>query len=238
LKILLVEDEPDLGLLLQKNLINHQYVVDWAADAEKAWVFLTFPQIHYNLAIIDWGLPDMSGIELCQRMRQESHLLPILMLTARDRMEDKITGLDAGADDYLVKPFGMGELLARVRALQRRSNSFQSTNLQVDGLILDYGANALRSTHTKLGYLKSVNLSAKEFQLVEYFLQHPGQLLSHDQIRNRVWEISSEAFSNIIAAQIRLVRKKMAELGHKNSIETVRGLGYRFIPPSDSHVEV
>jgi DNA-binding response OmpR family regulator len=237
LKILLVEDEPDLGLLLQKNLTHHQYVVDWAQDGEKAWSFLTFSQANYSLAIVDWMLPQMSGVELCRQIRRAAQTIPVLMLTARDRMEDKIVGLDAGADDYLVKPFGLEELLARMRALQRRSNAFQSPNLQVSDLILDYGTNALRTADTRLGYLASVHLSAKEFQLVEYFLQHPGQLLSHDQIRNRVWEMNSEAFSNIIAAQIRLVRKKMAELGYENSIETVRGLGYRFIPPVQCHAE-
>jgi DNA-binding response OmpR family regulator len=236
LKILLVEDEPDLGLLLQKNLTHHQYVVDWVQNGEKAWECLEFPQANYSLVIVDWMLPQMSGVELCQQIRLATQTIPILMLTARDRMEDKIIGLDAGADDYLVKPFGLEELLARLRALQRRSNAFQFPNLQVNGLILDYGANALRSANTK-GNLASVNLSAKEFQLIEYFLQHPGQLLSHDQIRNRVWEMDSEAFSNIIAAQIRLVRKKMAELGCNNAIETVRGLGYRFIPPAQSHAE-
>lgn len=236
MKILLVEDEPDLGLLLQKKLTQHQYVVDWVQSGEKAWDYLAFPQSNYSLAIVDWMLPRMSGVELCQQIRSAAQTIPILMLTARDRMEDKIVGLDAGADDYLVKPFGLEELLARMRALQRRSNAFHFPNLQVNGLILDYGANALWSANTA-GGLASVKLSAKEFQLVEYFFQHPGQLLSHDQIRNRVWEMNSEAFSNIIAAQIRLVRKKMAELGYDKSIETVRGLGYRFIPPSQSHAE-
>jgi DNA-binding response OmpR family regulator len=235
MKILLVEDEPDLGQLLQKNLTRHQYVVDWVQDGEAAWDCLTHPQASYTLAIIDWMLPQLSGIELCKGLRATAQNLPILMLTARDRMADKITGLDAGADDYLVKPFGLEELLARLRALQRRSVSFQSSQLQVDGLALDYSTNALRTTHA--AETQSVNLSAKEFQMLEYFLQHPGQLLTHEQIHNRVWEMNSEAFSNVIAAQIRLLRKKLAELGHENAIETVRGLGYRFTLPSQSRAE-
>ena len=125
MKILLVEDEPDLGAIIQKNLTHHQYIVDRALDGMEAWEYLTYPQTTYSLAIIDWMLPKLSGIELCQRLRQAKYTLPILMLTARDRMEDKITGLDAGADDYLVKPFGMEELLARLRALQRRAPTFQ-----------------------------------------------------------------------------------------------------------------
>jgi DNA-binding response OmpR family regulator len=107
--------------------------------------------------------------------------------------------------------------------------------LQVHGLALDYSANALKTTHIK--ETQSVNLSAKEFQMLEYFFQHPGQLLTHDQIRNRVWEMNSEAFSNVIAAQVRLLRKKLAELGYENAIETVRGLGYRFTLPAQSRAE-
>jgi DNA-binding response OmpR family regulator len=235
MKILLVEDEPDLGRLLQKSLARHQYVVDWVQDGEAAWGWLNYPQAGYTLAIVDWMLPKLSGIELCQRLRASAQNIPIIMLTARDRMEDKIVGLDAGADDYLIKPFGLEELLARLRALQRRSTSFQSAQLQVHGLALDYSANALKTTHIK--ETQSVNLSAKEFQMLEYFFQHPGQLLTHDQIRNRVWEMNSEAFSNVIAAQVRLLRKKLAELGYENAIETVRGLGYRFTLPAQSRAE-
>jgi DNA-binding response OmpR family regulator len=235
MKILLVEDEPDLGLLLQKSLARHQYVVDWVQDGEAAWEWLNYPQTDYTLAIVDWLLPKLSGIELCQRLRASAQNIPIMMLTARDRMEDKIVGLDAGADDYLVKPFGLEELLARLRALQRRSISFRSPQLQVNGLALDYSANALKTTHIEK--TQSVNLSAKEFQMLEYFFQHPGQLLTHDQIRNRVWEMNSEAFSNVIAAQVRLLRKKLAELGYENAIETVRGLGYRFTLPTQSRAE-
>ena len=119
MKILLVEDEPDLGAIIQKNLIQHQYVVDWLLDGMEAWEYLTHPQAVYSLAIVDWMLPGMSGITLCQQLRASQNPIPILMLTARDQLADRVTGLDAGADDYLVKPFGMEELLARIRALLR-----------------------------------------------------------------------------------------------------------------------
>jgi DNA-binding response OmpR family regulator len=156
------------------------------------------------------------------------------MLTARDRMEDKITGLDAGADDYLVKPFGMEELLARLRALQRRAQVFQSDKLQVGNLRLDYDNNAIAITDRQ-GRERSIGLTAKEFQLLEYLMQHPDRTLTHDQIRNRVWAFDSESASNVVAAQIRLLRKKLAEFGCENAslhgrgctIETVRGFGYR-----------
>jgi DNA-binding response OmpR family regulator len=226
MKILLIEDEPDLGAIIQTSLAHHQYVVDWAQDGKTGWEYLTDNRSTYSLAIIDWMLPKMSGIEICQRLRAEKYTLPILMLTARDRMEDKITGLDAGADDYLVKPFGMEELLARLRALQRRVPTFQPDRLQLGNLRLDYGNNAIVITNP-VGNEQSVSLTAKEFQLLEYLMQHPDRTLTHDQIRNRIWSLDSESASNIVAAQIRLLRKKLAEFGCENAIETVRGFGYR-----------
>jgi DNA-binding response OmpR family regulator len=226
MKILLVEDEPDLGALIQKSLAHHQYVVDWVVDGRAGWEYLTVDRDTYSLAIIDWMLPKISGIELCQRLRAEKYTLPILMLTARDRMEDKITGLDAGADDYLVKPFGMAELLARLRALVRRAQVFPPEQLQVGNLRLDYDLNAIAIANLQ-GTERSISLTAKEFQLLEYLMQHPDRTLTHDQIRNRVWAFDSESASNVVAAQIRLLRKKLAEFGCENAIETVRGFGYR-----------
>ena len=226
MKILLVEDEPDLGMIIQKSLTHHQYVVDWAQDGIEAWDYLTYPQSGYSVAIIDWMLPKLSGIELCQRLRQNNYTLPILILTARDRMEDKITGLDAGADDYLIKPFGMEELLARLRALQRRATTFQPDRLQLGNLRLDYGDNAIAISDSS-GNERSVILTAKEFQLLEYLMQNPDRILTHEQIRNRVWAFDSESASNVVAAQIRLLRKKLSESGCENSIETIRGFGYR-----------
>jgi DNA-binding response OmpR family regulator len=226
MKILLVEDEPDLGALIQKSLAHHQYVVDWVVDGRAGWEYLSVDRDTYSLAIIDWMLPKISGIELCQRLRAEKYTLPILMLTARDRMEDKITGLDAGADDYLVKPFGMAELLARLRALVRRAQVFPPEQLQVGNLRLDYDLNAIAIANLQ-GTERSISLTAKEFQLLEYLMQHPDRTLTHDQIRNRVWAFDSESASNVVAAQIRLLRKKLAEFGCENAIETVRGFGYR-----------
>lgn len=226
MKILLIEDEPDLGAIIQTSLSHHQYVVDWAVDGKSGWEYLSYDRDTYSLAIIDWMLPKISGVELCQRLRAEKYTIPILMLTARDRMEDKITGLDAGADDYLVKPFGMEELLARLRALQRRAPTFQPDKLQLGNLRLDYGNNALVITDRQEKE-HSTGLTAKEFQLLEYLMQHPDRTLTHDQIRNRIWAFDSESASNVVAAQIRLLRKKLAEAGCANSLETVRGFGYR-----------
>jgi DNA-binding response OmpR family regulator len=226
MKILLIEDEPDLGAIIQKSLTHHQYVVDWAIDGKAGWEYLTVERDMYSLAIIDWMLPKISGIELCQRLRAEKYTLPILMLTARDRMEDKITGLDAGADDYLVKPFGMEELLARLRALHRRAPTFNAERLQVGNLRLDYGNNAV-TIISSAAMERSIGLTAKEFQLLEYLMQHPDLTLTHEQIRNRIWAFDSESASNVVAAQIRLLRKKLAEFGRDDAIETIRGFGYR-----------
>jgi DNA-binding response OmpR family regulator len=216
MKILLVEDEVDLGAIVQKSLSHHQYIVDWVVDGQAGWEYLIDRKSIYSLAIIDWMLPKISGIELCRKLRASKYTLPIL-----------ITGLDAGADDYLVKPFGMEELLARLRALQRRAPTFQPDELQLGNLRLDYGNNAIAITSIQ-GKERSITLTAKEFQLLEYLMQYPNLTLTHDQIRNRIWSSDSESVSNVVAAQIRLLRRKLAEGGCENSIETVRGFGYRF----------
>ncbi|HEY9657104.1 MAG TPA: two-component system response regulator RppA, partial [Allocoleopsis sp.] len=143
MRLLLVEDEPDLGTALERSLKREKYVVDWVKDGTEAWQFLENGWNQYTVAIFDWLLPGLSGIELCKRLRAKQSPLPILMLTARDRMEDRVTGLDAGADDYLIKPFGMAELLARLRALQRRSLQIQPPQLQVGHLLLDYGTSTV-----------------------------------------------------------------------------------------------
>lgn len=123
MRILLVEDEPDLGEAIQRSLSRDKYVVDWVLDGTEAWNYLDNPQVQYTVAVLDWLLPGLSGVELCQRLRLQKNPLPVLMLTAKDSMADRVTGLDAGADDYLIKPFGMAELKARIRALGRRSQS-------------------------------------------------------------------------------------------------------------------
>ncbi|MGG6295689.1 two-component system response regulator RppA [Leptolyngbya sp. AN02str] len=226
MRILLVEDEYDLGAALERSLKREKYVVDWVKDGAEAWQFLENGWNQYTVAIFDWLLPGLSGIELCQRLRAKQNPLPVLMLTARDRMEDRVMGLDAGADDYLIKPFGMAELLARLRALQRRSLQIQPPQLQVGNLLLDYATSAVSiSTHT--GELQNIPLTAKEFQLLEYFMQHPNQILSRDQIIGRIWRAEADFNSNVVAAQMRLLRRKLTEYGYDQLIETVYGMGYK-----------
>lgn len=222
MKLLLVEDEEDLAIAIQKILRSQNYVVDWVSDGKLAWDCLQTENL-YQLAILDWMVPEISGLELCQRLRHQQRTIPILMLTARDSMNDRVMGLDAGADDYLVKPFGMEELLARLRALLRRPSQIQTELLSIAGLTLNY------QTFSVLGFNASEqSLTAKEFQLLEYFMQHPNQILSQDQIRSRLWGFDDNSISNVVAAQVRLLRRKLEALGGLNLIETLRGLGYRF----------
>jgi DNA-binding response OmpR family regulator len=231
MKILLVEDELDLGRLIQRSLNQEKYIVDWLQDGDRAWQCLENQTTQYTIAIFDWLLPGLSGIELCKRLRDQGNPLPVLMLTAKDRMEDKIAGLDAGADDYLVKPFKIAELLARLRALQRRSPQMQPQQLQVGKLMLDFST-ATVAVQDDLDHHQSLFLTNKEFQLLEYFMRHPNQILSRDRLMNQLWEIDAEPISNVVAAQVRLLRRKLGEYGYDKLIETIPGMGYRLnLPP-------
>lgn len=231
MKVLLVEDEPDLGAAIKKALTQAAYVVDWAQNGNEGWDYLemnldyTTQGAEYGVAILDWLLPGVSGIELCKRLRKKRSALPVLMLTAKDGEEDKVMGLDAGADDYLVKPFGMRELLARLRALQRRSPTLQPSQLRCGNLRLDWGERTLY--YGDGGAEVGIPLTNKEFQLMEYFMRHPNQIITRDQILDRLWELGAEPASNVVAAQMRLLRRKLAENGCNRTIETVYGLGYR-----------
>ncbi len=238
MKILLVEDELDLGRIIQHSLNQEKYIVDWFQDGDRAWQYLENQSTQYTIAILDWLLPGLSGIELCQRLRAQGNPLPILMLTAKDGMADKVAGLDAGADDYLVKPFKIAELLARLRALQRRSPQMQPQQLQVGTLVLDFNTSTVTvqddrgDTHPVGNRPQVLFLTNKEFQLLEYFMRHPNQILSRDRLMNQLWEIDAEPISNVVAAQVRLLRRKLGEYGYDKLIETIPGMGYRLNPPS------
>lgn len=226
MRILLVEDEPQLGMAIKQILTQEAYIVDWVLTGTEAWNYLDSQWIQYTLAIFDWLLPGISGLELCKRLRARNNPIPILILTARDRMEDKVAGLDAGADDYLIKPFRKEELLARLRALQRRSPQFQLQQLKVNGFTLSYSDRTVSRELPNEERL-AVMLTMKEFHLLEYFMKHRDQIIVRDRLMNQLWEVSSEPTSNVVAAQIRLLRRKLAEIGGENLIETVYGMGYR-----------
>ncbi|GFE68510.1 two-component system response regulator RppA [Chroococcus sp. FPU101] len=226
MRVLLVEDETDLGEAIKRILTQEKYIVDWVQNGDEAWSYLQNKWTDYTLAIFDWLLPGLSGIELCRRLRTKNCPLLILMLTAKDQLEDKVEGLDAGADDYLVKPFRRAELLARIRALQRRSPQLHPQRLQVNRLTLDYGTRTVY-VEAHFGQQQVITLTTKEFQLLEYLMEHPNQILKSEQIRNQIWEIGAEPVSNVVAAQIRLLRRKLETLNCGELIETLHGVGYR-----------
>lgn len=226
MKVLLVEDELDLGVAIQRTLSQEKYIVDWVQDGTAALNYLENQLAQYTLAIFDWMLPGLTGLELCKRLRKQHNSLPVLILTARDRWEDRVMGLDAGADDYLVKPFRMEELLARLRALRRRSPHFQPQQIQVGNLLLDCD-NRVVYWRTEPDQCRSIRLSKKEFQLLEYIMKHPRQAVTRDQILNYLYEVDTERISNVVAAQVRLLRRRLAELGCDDAIQTVPGGGYR-----------
>lgn len=224
MRILLVDDEAQLTGPLTHILSREGYEID-IADNGITGIALA-QQKDYDLLILDWMLPQKSGLEICQELRRKGKTTPVLFLTAKDTVDDRVLGLDAGADDYLVKPFELRELLARVRALLRRSPSFDylptSGRLKVADLELD--------SENQLVYRRGrvINLSEKEIQLLSYFMRHPGQLLTHEQIYRYLWTEQEQPNSNVLAALIRLLRRKIEGQGESPLIHTVYGKGYRF----------
>jgi two-component system, OmpR family, manganese sensing response regulator len=227
MNILLVDDEDELIRPLRRVLEREGYQVDVATDG-LAGQRLALEQ-SYDLLILDWMLPGASGLEICRELRRSGRSTPVLFLTAKDTIDDRVAGLDAGADDYLVKPFELRELLARVRARVRRPGGPEVSDeptetavLQVGGLSLDL-ANQLADRNGR-----RIELSDKETQLLAYLMQYPGQLLSHRQIEAQLWGSDRQGNSNVLAAQIRLLRRKVELASEPELIHTVYGKGYRF----------
>ena len=228
MRILLVDDEVELTDPLSRLLQRQGYGVDVASDGEIGAQMAISGQ--YDLLILDWMLPKMSGLEICQAVRSHTLSTPVLFLTAKDTLDDRVDGLDAGADDYLIKPFELRELLARIRALLRRPVVSSSTSalaspqsiLQFDGLTLQVENRLVSRNGT------STELSEKEVQLLAYLMRSPYQLLTHAQIYDAVWGEGSAPSSNALAAQMRLLRKKIEQPGQPILIHTVYGKGYRF----------
>lgn len=228
MKILLVEPDPVFGEKIQQSLLQEHYIVDWFQNGLAIWNYLEHQPIQYTVAIFDWMMPGLPAVELCQRLRTR-HPLPMLVLTPERRWQDGVLALDAGADDYLVKPFRMQELLARLRALRRRSPQYQPLQLQFSSLTLDCNSRIAYwcSSPTEC---EQVRLSKKEFQVLEYLMRQPKQEASQEQLLNYLYEMESERVSNVVAAQIRRLRCKLAELGCEDMIQTVQGGNYRLHP--------
>ncbi|HEX9550353.1 MAG TPA: response regulator transcription factor [Candidatus Limnocylindrales bacterium] len=218
--LLVIEDDERLGRVLTRLLEDDRHVVDLAADGETGLDLAAAEGI--DAVILDIGLPDMSGIEVARRLRRRGTQTAILMLTARDTVSDRVTGLDAGADDYLVKPFAYEELSARLRALARRSEPGPrraEPRIEVGPIALDEAARRVTVNE------RTVDLSPREFSLLECFLRHPGQTLTRDQLLDQAWPYSVAVTPNAVDAYVHYLRTKLGEAGSR--VETIRGVGYR-----------
>jgi OmpR-family two-component system manganese-sensing response regulator len=223
MRILIVEDDPKQLMPLQTVLSQAGHSVDGVKDGETAQWLLS--EKEYDLLILDWMLPHISGVNLCRQYRAAGKTAPILMITARDTTPEKVTGLDAGADDYLVKPIDLVEFMARVRALRRRSPLWQGDTLSLEDLHLHL------DTLTVERQGATVSLSSREFQLLEYFMRHPRQVLTRNQIEQGVWEWGTEPESNAITVLIRKLRQRLQAVGSADWIESIYGMGYRLSSP-------
>jgi two-component system OmpR family response regulator len=221
MKILIVEDNEKLAASLKKGCEQEGYAVDVLGNGETALRRLGSANCGCDLVILDIMLPGKNGIEVCKELRGRGSTIPILMLTARDATGDRVAGLDAGADDYLVKPFAFEELLARVRALLRRPREAVPVSLSLGGIVLDSASRTVAVGST------SIPLTLREYAVLEYLMRHPNQVLTREQILANVWDFSFDAWSNVVDVHVKNVRKKLGTI-HGKSITTIRGVGYRF----------
>ena len=223
MRILLVEDEQKLADLLARGLREEGHAVDATGRGEDAlWMAQSSA---YDAIVLDIMLPGLDGLSVCRRLRDDGVWTPVLLLTARDAVESRVEGLDAGADDYLVKPFAFDELLARLRSLARRTPAERPTVLTVGDLRLDPASHRAWRGETEL------DLSAKEFALLEAFMRRPGRTLSRQDLLDAAWDMAFERRSNIIEVYVRYLREKIDRPFGCQSLETVRGVGYRLVAP-------
>ena len=220
MNILLAEDDVKLGRLIKHMLETEQHRVDWVVRGDEAVDRAT--DSVYDIVLLDWMMPGLSGIEVCRLLRGQGYQKPVLMLTAKDTLDDKVRGLDGGADDYLVKPFEFSELFARIRALGRRGEAPLQEEIVTVG---SWRLNRTRRTVERAG--GEITLSAREYQLLDLLVQNRGCVLPREVLLDRVWGLGSEVSENNLDAYIRLLRKKVDEPGGPTLIQTVRGIGYK-----------
>lgn len=218
MRILVVEDEPTLNRLITGQLKLAHYAVDSCLDGEDALVYLAGAE--YDAVVLDIMLPRVDGLTVLHRLRAKQNRTPVLLLTAKDSVEDRVTGLDSGADDYLVKPFAFSELLARIRVMLRRGTDSVDDTLSLADLTMDCKAR----TVSRGG--ESISLSSREFDILEYLLRNKGTVLSRDKISNHIWDYDYDGASNVVDVYIRYLRKKTDEDREPKLIHTVRGAGY------------
>ena len=219
MRVLVAEDEGRMQSLLRRGLEEEGYAVDAVASGEDAvWMAIENP---YDAIVLDVGLPDLDGFEVCRRVRTADRWAPVLMLTARDGVRDRVAGLDVGADDYLTKPFDFAELLARLRALVRRGARERPAVVEIGDLSLDPATRVVRRAG------RPIELTPKEFSLLEYFMRHPGEVLTRTRLEQHVWDFAYDGTSNVVEVYVRYLREKIDRPFGRRTIETVRGAGYR-----------
>lgn len=218
MRVLIVEDEVKMARAVRRGLEHEGYAVEVATGGDDALFRAT--EDEFDAIVLDVMLPGMDGFAVCETLRRRGRWVPVLMLTARDAVEDRIRGLDVGADDYLVKPFAFGELLARLRALLRRGATERPTVLKVEDVLLDPAAHMVTRGDRR------VPLSTREFALLEFLMRHPGQVLSRSRILEHVWDYNYEGFSNVVDVYVGYLRKKLERPFGRPLIHTVRGVGY------------
>ena len=224
MNILLAEDDSALGELIVFMLGKKGgYNVEWVMEGEDAYYYAV--NAHYDVLILDWMMPNGTGIEICQRLRKNGYTGAILMLTAKDSLQDRIDGLDSGADDYLVKPFEIDELMARLRALSRRNYApIIEEEIQVQDLILNRMSHLIRIENVE------IQLSPREFQLLDLLVQNKGQVISREVILDRIWGNDSDVAPKTIDATVKLIRKKLKKVKKEQLVQSIRGVGYKFEP--------
>lgn len=226
MRILVVEDDPGILDFVVRGLSEAGYAVDVAADGNAG--LSTALAADFDLILLDIVLPGMDGITILRHLRSRNKKMPILLLTSRSAIDDRVKGLDAGADDYLVKPFAFSELLARVRALLRRPASAVDAIVKIGSLELDAAAHEVRRNGEPL------LLSAREYSILEYFMRNAGRTLTRNQIEEHVWDFDSSLGSNVVDVYIGYLRRKIDTTEQESFIRTVRGVGYRFVPPVEA----
>ena len=218
MRILIVEDEAKVASFIKRGLEEEHYAVDVASDGEEGVDMVDVYE--YDLAILDIMLPKRDGLSVLSHIRKKNNSMPVILLTAKDMLEDKVKGLDMGADDYLTKPFAFEELLARIRALLSRGKPEESLKLVLDDLILD------PVTHTVTRAGEDIPLTAKEYALLEYFMRNPERVLTRTMISEHVWNIKFDTYTNVIDVYISYLRNKIDKGHEKKLLHTVRGVGY------------
>lgn len=218
MRILVVEDEKDLNRVISKRLESEGYSVDRCFDGEEALDFIDVGE--FDAIIMDIMMPRINGIEVLKQMRSRNNTTPVLLLTARDGIGDRVNGLDAGADDYLIKPFAFEELLARIRVMTRKASGNSTNVFSAADLTMDL------NSHTVVRGDVNINLSAKEFEILEYLLRNKGIVLSREKIENHVWDFDYSGGTNVVDVYIRYLRKKIDDNFEPKLIHTVRGCGY------------